>query len=384
VRLEERPEREGDADATPCTFLQSEFWAVFKASSGWNTRRFLAEREGTAFPILMMERRVSKLFRFAYVPRAPIPPEALSETAEALSRRMRADCAFIRFDLALPDKALAGNGSYDPGRPFRKAIADVQPPDTVIIDVGAGEEAVLSGMKPKWRYNVRLAAKKGVSVSFLNAKRADEIELESALSRFYAIYRETATRDGISLHREGYYRRLFALARERDDAPDIRIWTASVEGRPVAMNITLFSGEEAVYLYGASSNEKREYMPTYALQWEAMRESIRSGCKRYDLFGIPPSGDEAHPMHGLYRMKTGFGGRIVHAPGCYDLPLKKLAYACFRGAESLRSYYHKVLKKSGKREGDGRSTDRGPRHQDAKGVSPSPKTIASNTESSVP
>jgi len=239
-------------------------------------------------------------------------------------------------------------------------------------------------MKPKWRYNVRLAAKKGVSVSFLDAKKAEENELESALSHFYAIYRETATRDGISLHREGYYRRLFALARERKDAPDIRIWTASVEGRSVAMNITLFSGDEAVYLYGASSNEKRECMPTYALQWEAMREAIRAGCKRYDLFGIPPSGDEAHPMHGLYRMKTGFGGRIVHAPGCYDLPIKKLAYALFRGAESLRSYYHKVLKKGGRR-GDGeRSQDRISRHPAAEGPSSSPKTIASNTESSVP
>jgi lipid II:glycine glycyltransferase (peptidoglycan interpeptide bridge formation enzyme) len=171
------------------SFLQSEFWAAFKASSGWKTRRFLADKGGNAFPLLVMERKVSRLFRFAYIPRAPIPPEALRETAIALSDKMPADCAFLRFDLALPDKADADQGHYEPGQPFRKAVSDVQPPDTVIIDLSSGEDAILAGMKPKWRYNVRLASKKGVAVSFLNAKEAKEGDLDAALGRFYAIYR---------------------------------------------------------------------------------------------------------------------------------------------------------------------------------------------------
>jgi hypothetical protein len=330
-----------------------------------------------------MERKVSRLFRFAYIPRAPIPAEALAETATALSLEMPRDCVFMRFDLAYPDKADAEFRDYEPGKPFRKAVSDVQPPDTVIIDLSAGEDEILAGMKPKWRYNVRLASKKGVAISFLKAKEARAEDIDEALAGFYAIYRETAKRDGISLHGEAYYRRLFSLARNRPDGPDIRIWSASVEGRTLAMNITLFSGDEAVYLYGASSNERREFMPTYALQWETMREAIRSGCRRYDLFGIPPSADEAHPMHGLYRMKTGFGGRIVHLPGCYDLPLRKPLYALFRGAEGLRSYYHKVLRKNGKRGGGERGTDRISVPQGAGVLSSSPKTIASKTDSSV-
>ena len=53
-------------------------------------------------------------------------------------------------------------------------------------------------------------------------------------------------------------------------------------------------------------------MPTYALQWCAMQTARRAGCSEYDLFGVAPNADPSHPMHGLYRFKTGFGGQIFH------------------------------------------------------------------------
>jgi lipid II:glycine glycyltransferase (peptidoglycan interpeptide bridge formation enzyme) len=74
-------------------------------------------------------------------------------------------------------------------------------------------------------------------------------------------------------------------------------------------------GRQGWYLYGASSNVKRNLMPSYALQWAAMRDLRVEGCLSYDLFGIPPYAEAGHPMFGLYQFKTGFGGRIVHTPG---------------------------------------------------------------------
>jgi lipid II:glycine glycyltransferase (peptidoglycan interpeptide bridge formation enzyme) len=98
----------------------------------------------------------------------------------------------------------------------------------------------------------------------------------------------------------------------------------------------LFRGKEATYLYGASSNIKRNLMAPYALQWKAIQDAQSSGCIVYDLFGIPPNEDPDHPMAGLYRFKTGFGGSIIHRPGSWDYPCKPLLYTLFKRAEHLR------------------------------------------------
>jgi len=168
-----------------------------------------------------------------------------------------------------------------------------------------------------------------------------------ALSDFYRLYAQTATRDRIALHPEAYYRRLFELAESSTEkrVPDLRLWLAWHEGELLAAIVTLFWQGQAVYLYGASSNEKRNLMPAYALQWAAIRAAKSEACKEYDFFGIPPSADPEHPMAGLYRFKTGFGGTIIHRPGSWDYPLKLFLYRAFRLAEAARSWWFKDFKK---------------------------------------
>jgi lipid II:glycine glycyltransferase (peptidoglycan interpeptide bridge formation enzyme) len=174
---------------------------------------------------------------------------------------------------------------------------------------------------------------------------------DKELSTFYRLYEETSKRDRIALHPESYYRRLFELASTRNQGggrrPDLRIWTARHEGDAIAAIITIFWGGQAVYLYGASSNEKRNLMPAYALQWAAIRAAKAAGCGEYDFYGIPPTAAPDHPMAGLYRFKTGFGGRIIHRPGSWDFPLRPMAYSAFRKAEALRLWYYKDFRKRG-------------------------------------
>jgi len=67
-------------------------------------------------------------------------------------------------------------------------------------------------------------------------------------------------------------------------------------------------------------------MASYSLQWKAMMDAKAKGCLVYDLFGIPPNEDPNHPMAGLYRLKTGFGGKIIHRPGSWDYPCKPFSY----------------------------------------------------------
>jgi len=207
----------------------------------------------------------------------------------------------------------------------------------VVLDLDRTEDDLLRGMKPKTRYNVRLAEKKGVRVYEAPP---------SSLPVWYGLYRETAARDGISLHEEAYYAALFDAADTHPGpVPRLHLLFAEAEGKVIAGIVVSVFGRQACYLYGAASDEMRNYMASYALQWHAIRLARAEGAEAYDLFGIPPRDDPDHAMYGLYRFKTGFGGRIVHRPGSYDYPLKPFVYRAYHLAEALRAGYYKSFLK---------------------------------------
>ena len=110
---------------------------------------------------------------------------------------------------------------------------------------------------------------------------------------------------------------------------------------PLGAIITMFYKDEATYLYGASSNEHRNLMSTYLLQWQAIKDAKEYGCKVYDFYGIPPTDEPSYPMVGLYRFKTGFGGKIVHRIGSIDVFRSKILYKLYSWLEKLRSVYYK-------------------------------------------
>ena len=126
--------------------------------------------------------------------------------------------------------------------------------------------------------------------------------------------------------------------------PRVNLYIAYSEEDALSAIITLFTKTEAIYLYGASSNIKRNFMSTYLLQWQAILDAKEYGSLHYDFYGIPPENDPHHPMYGLYLFKTGFGGKIIHRPGSFDIPLSPL-YNLYELAENARSFYHKRIKK---------------------------------------
>lgn len=333
-------------------FLQSAFWGRFKEKAGWKARAFsfaLEEGEGS---FLLLEKRM-KGRMLAYVPHGPEFDPAPSRPGDAAARTrflaklgaalvpfLGKDCLCVRFDPPWFERG-AERFPAPLAPPLRKARADGQPPDTVLVDLGRTEEDILGAMKPKWRYNVKLAEKKGVEVERWDAASG---EWRAGLEAWYAMYLDTARRDGIEIHSRNYYASLFESAEA--EGADLRLYLARAEGELIAGNVVLVAGEGATYLYGASSNEKRNLMPTYSLQWRAIRDSKGAGALVYDMFGMPPRDDPSHPMHGLYRFKTGFGGDVVHRQGSWDYPLSRAAYAAAGAYESLRMLWHKRIKKA--------------------------------------
>jgi len=330
------------------SFLQSPAWGRFKGRFGWQARVFLISFAGNGrgasppppSPLLALFRGIAPGLSFVYVPWGPEgfsfePADrgaALAELAKKLRPFFPAKTAFVRFD---PPWFADSEGERPVfAAPFKKAPADIQPPDTVLVDLTQSEEQLLAAMKPKWRYNIGLAEKRGVQVTDAGVQGIDV---------FYKLLQETALRDGIAVHGINYYKALFDVFTEPD--AKLCLYTAAAGGDAIAAIVVLCRGSHAVYLYGASSNVGRNLMPAYALQWRAMRDAKAAGCVRYDLFGIPPNDNPDHPMAGLYRFKTGFGGCIVHRAGSWDYPYRGAIYGLFCMAEAARKKLRDLKKK---------------------------------------
>lgn len=279
----------------------------------------------------------------------------LNETGLALKPYLPSNTICVRFDPAVeftsPDLRDDFNMglklvSFADALKVRKTKVDIQPPDSTRVWLKGTEEEILGSMKNKWRYNINLAARKGVQIEKITG---NDIKLSEKLDIFYELYRITSERDGIAIHAKSYYEDLLLSSAkelsEKSDIPVISLYLAKHEEDYLGAIITLFCKDEAVYLYGCSSNVKRNLMPNFLLQWTAMKDAKEFGSPYYDLYGMPPTDDENHPMHGLYLFKTGFGGQNFHRMGSVDVRLKPV-YRIATAGENLRAFWHKkVLKK---------------------------------------
>lgn len=320
--------------------LQSSFWGELKEDFGWISYSF--DFNGTA--LLVLVRKIFGRYSIAYIPHGPQFLQQdqtgfkLRDMGMEIKKSLPPGCFAVRYDLP-SGICQVTPVLFNMGPELKKAPSDIQPPDTVIISLNEDEENILGRMKSKTRYNIRLSFRKGVVVHRAGVEALDD---------WYRLYEETALRDRIAIHSKAYYRKIFELSGGESgpgERPEIVLFNAVYNDQILAGIIIACYGSRATYLYGASSNEHRNLMPSYGLQWEAIKYAKEKGCTEYDLFGIPPENDPDHPMSGLYRFKTGFGGDILHRPGCWDLPLKPVIYRVYRVAESARTFYYKKIRK---------------------------------------
>ena len=207
---------------------------------------------------------------------------------------------------------------------LRPSFQNIQPPCTIVIDLKDAEEQILARMKQKTRYNVRLAEKKGVTVHPWDD-----------LTAFHNMMLVTGDRDSFGVHSEEYYRRAYELLHPKGMC---EILVAEYEGKPLAALFAACHGNRAYYLYGASTDEERNRMPTYLLQWEAIKWAKARGCEAYDLWGVPDE-DEAtleanfetrhDGLWGVYRFKRGFGGQLKRAAQAMDRVYNPLLYQIY-------------------------------------------------------
>jgi lipid II:glycine glycyltransferase (peptidoglycan interpeptide bridge formation enzyme) len=312
--------------------LQSWAWGESKAQTGWHPHRMAwggSERDQPAGAASLLVRRLSGRLpvAVAYAPKGPLVDWSDRGAAEEALLRIeaearRAGALFAKIDPDVRSDMDAGAVVVDllRSRGWRASAEQIQYRNTVVSDLAPTEDDLLAAMKPKWRYNIRLAERKGVTVR--GGTAAD-------LPAFYAMYTETGARDGFLVRPFAYYQAIWEPFMAGGLA---HLLLAEVAGGPVAGILLFRFGPTAWYFYGASTAQSRDLMPNHALQWEAMRWAKGAGCTRYDWWGAPDVLDESDPMWGVYRFKQGFGGEFTPHIGAWDYPVGETRYWAYTAA----------------------------------------------------
>ncbi len=299
-------------------FLQSPSWALVKY--WWQWQGILVRRDdGTiAAAMSVLLRKLPLGFSFAYAPRGPVCDRneeavmgVLIAGLEDLAKQNRCLLTYLDPDEKEENTAFCGmmrklgfvqrrSNAFDGIQAhsvFRISLKDMD------------EKRLLASFTQKTRYNIRLAQRRGVTVSRFPGNQHIPQEV---LDSFDALMQATGKRDRFLVRKLAYFENLL-MAMGQDGV----LFIAKRDGVPIAGTIALYYGGKAWYLYGASADEHREAMPNYLLQWNMMREALERQCSIYDLRGVPGTGEPEDPLYGLYRFKKGFGGTHTRFAGLF-------------------------------------------------------------------
>ncbi|MFY9216850.1 MAG: peptidoglycan bridge formation glycyltransferase FemA/FemB family protein [Tepidanaerobacteraceae bacterium] len=308
--------------------LQSYEWGEVKRRTGWEPIRLLVMDGGKPVAGISILKRRLPIPGFNkcifYAPRGPVADYSDEKTLKFLFTQVKAiakkhGSVFLKIDpdIKAPDERVVKNlrsvgfTHVDSGKDFD----GIQPKFVFRLDINNKSlDEIMAGFHHKTRYNIRLAARRGVTVKV--GERED-------LKPFYDILEETCIRDKFLIRGFDYFETLWDELVEKGLA---RLFMAEYEGKYIAGTLAFIFGDKAWYIYGASSNSHRNVMPIYALQWEMIKWAKENNCTMYDFRGVSGDLSSDNPLYGLYRFKKGFNGEFTEFIGEFDLPLSPFFY----------------------------------------------------------
>ena len=313
-----------------CNFQQSLEWANVKTS--WKKEVILAEDSSKKIigSIMIWIRKIPIFGNIMYSARGPVCDihnmevlKQLTDGAKEVAKKYKAISFMIEPDIKSSDtefKNIMLNLGYsikDDAKNFRE---EIQPRYVFRLDTkNKTEDEIFNGFHQKTRYNVRLATKKGVTIK--EGTRED-------LKTFHEIMVTTGIRDDFITRPLSYFEKMYdCLGRDH-----MKLLMAYYEDKPISGVIPIMYGNKTWYLYGASSNEHRNLMPNYLLQWEMIKIAIQRKSDIYDLRGVPGIADDSN---GLYRFKKGFGAEYTEFVGEVYIPFKPLTYKMYKFSEKM-------------------------------------------------
>ena len=324
------------------SFMQGSPWAGVKKNWQWRgviSRGEDGKIDGT---MALLIRKVPGMpYSLMYSPRGPVCDphdramvKKLVDAAVEVGKEFNAYVLTMDTDIKVEDTEFA-NLVKSLGFPVdstTQSFETIQPRFVFRLDVeGKTEDEVFGAFASKHRYNIRVAKKKGVEVKICGPEAAED---------FHKIMIETGKRDDFGIRSTEYFRSILENFGE-----DARIYLAYYEGQPIAGSLAIHYGDKVWYLYGASSNEHRNVMPNYLVQWEMIRWAIETGCRIYDFRGVSGYLDESNPLYGIYRFKKGFSGELTEFIGEMNLVIKPFAFQLVTCGEKVYKKLRTVKRK---------------------------------------
>ena len=317
-----------------CNITQSYEWGELAPHLGAEPLRVgVVDDNGSlcAVMLILISRAPMLQRTYFYAPRGPVIDDPDSPALTVLLNFVKVEARKRNaFMLKVEPSILDGDTRWLAAlgrRGFRKNPYATHIRHEWVLDIRPDEKALLGAMKEKWRYNIRLAARKGITVR-RGAGQAD-------LDTFYRLYETTSERDQFFIHNKSHYQDVMRLYGESDSAA---LFLAEYEGRAIAGTIVLRLGHWSWYMYGASSNEERERMPNHLLQWTGMQWARNHDCWYYNFRGIPDILEEGQELWGVYVFKRGFGGYAMRSLETHDLIYQPLVYEAYRKLLELKRW----------------------------------------------
>ncbi len=362
-------------------FLQSNEWRKFQEAVGHKTFEITSSAlrapspykgEGDFYFLAsIVEHNLPIVGKYFYIPRGPVichPEQVLGSDSEML-KQVQHDMEKL-IDLAKKEKAgwiriepeneevlekirktlgVSRGHQVSKGYKIVKAPHDMQPKETLIMDISKSEEEILAGMKSKTRYNIKLAEKKGIKIfnnchpeqvlgSDSNSEMPKRVrhDKDFYIEEFLRLTKIMSERQGIVTHDENYYRKMFEVIPNNI----IKLYVAEYEGKIIAANIVILYGDTAYYLHGASDDKYKNLMAPHLLQWRQIQDAREAGCEKYDFCGVKVSDKKGRSWEGITRFKLGFSPktRPIEFPGSYDIVISPVRYWVYRVIQKTKSF----------------------------------------------
>lgn len=260
-------------------------------------------------------------FTVGYLPRSPIPePDIIDEIIQESKKR---NAIFVKCEPNVYKRDIENANKLDPR--LRPAQHSLFPQWTQILDLTETEKELLDNMKPKMRYNIGLAARKGIVVR--------EMTNEEGFAIFTDLYFQTTKRQQYKGHNREYHKIIFETLKDKIS----HILVAFYKNTPLAAYHLFVYDNVLYYPYGGSSPEHKEVMAPHLLMWETIRFGKKKGCRLFDMWGsLPPDYDRNADWGGFTRFKEGFGAEFKEFIGSFDLVNNSFTYSAFNMAQTFR------------------------------------------------
>lgn len=292
-------------------FLQSEDWLHFQEAAGKEVVPF----SGEDFSANGIVHSLPLVGKYLYIPRGPqtTNKEVIEKLIETAKER---GAKWIRVE---PEKEVLEEIKKNTSYTVVKAPHDMQPREIFKIDITPGEGVLLQAMKPKTRYNIRLAEKRGVKIFTTREEKYRQAFLD--------LITATSGRKGIIPHPRGYYETFFSVFPKEV----CRLFVAEYEGQVLAANLVIFYGDTVTYLHGGSGDLHRDTMAPFLLQWETIKQAKNEGYHFYDFGGVKTESPDSS-WSGITRFKAGFSPKTESTLylGTYDIIFASGYYTLYR------------------------------------------------------